>query len=36
VAADERLTHPNEIGHRAFYRELAPLLGLPTTLPWEI
>ena len=28
--------HPNEIGHRAFYRELAPLLGLPTVLPWEV
>jgi len=29
------MVHPNEIGHRAFYRELAPLLGLPQKFSWE-
>jgi lysophospholipase L1-like esterase len=28
-------THPNDLGHLAFYRELAPFFGLPTTLSWE-
>jgi lysophospholipase L1-like esterase len=28
-------THPGAQGHLAFYRELAPLFGLPVTFPWE-
>ena len=27
--------HPGPQGHLAFYRELAPLFGLPPTFPWE-
>lgn len=27
--------HPGPVGHLAFYRELAPMFGLPTTFPWE-
>ena len=29
------MIHPSEIGHRAFYRELAPLLDLPLKFSWE-
>jgi lysophospholipase L1-like esterase len=28
-------SHPNEIGHLAFYRELAPFFGLSKKLSWE-
>jgi len=28
-------THPNALGHLCFYRELAPLFGLPHFFPWE-
>jgi lysophospholipase L1-like esterase len=27
--------HPNALGHLCFYRELAPLFGLPARFPWE-
>ena len=27
--------HPGALGHRMFFRELAPAFDLPTTLPWE-
>lgn len=27
--------HPNGLGHLYFYRELAPVFGLPQRLPWE-
>ena len=28
-------THPGPAGHLAFYRDLAPVFGLPTKLSWE-
>lgn len=28
--------HVNEKGHERFYRELAPVLGLSTELPWQV
>lgn len=27
--------HPGHLGHLAFFRELAPLFGVPTHFPWE-
>lgn len=27
--------HPGELGHLAFYRDLAPHFGLPEKLSWE-
>ncbi|CAN5447095.1 hypothetical protein BH09SUM1_BH09SUM1_05870 [soil metagenome] len=29
------MLHPNEVGHRRFYAELAPVLGLPKDFRWE-
>lgn len=29
-------SHPGTQGHVAFYRDLAPIFGLPTTLSWEL
>ena len=28
-------SHPNDLGHLAFYRDLAPWFGLPPRLSWE-
>jgi lysophospholipase L1-like esterase len=27
--------HPGPLGHLAFFREMAPLFGVPTVFPWE-